>query len=168
MDKVLLELYEKQAQIIYKYLLKQGCSRQDGEDIIQESFTKLVTYIDGLDKVQLSSWLFRVAVNDYKNRCKKRKYESVGLKDNVDFVETLARVNRMEEIIISKENGKEIRECLGELNQTMRELLRLKYDLELSYKEISILLGMKEEQVKTYLYRAREAFKKKWREKYEG
>jgi len=45
--------------------------------------------------------------------------------------------------------------------------LFFKYDMGLSYKEIAELLDINENTVKTYLFRAREQFKKLWREKYE-
>ncbi|WP_170232704.1 sigma-70 region 4 domain-containing protein, partial [Sporosarcina luteola] len=44
-----------------------------------------------------------------------------------------------------------------------RQLLLLKYELELSYKEIALLLGMKMETVRTYLFRARKEFQETWR-----
>jgi len=43
----------------------------------------------------------------------------------------------------------------------------MKYHADLRYKQISLLLGMPESTVKTYLYRAREEFKKRWEESYE-
>jgi RNA polymerase sigma-70 factor (ECF subfamily) len=43
----------------------------------------------------------------------------------------------------------------------------MKYQADLSYKQISILLGMPENTVKTYLYRARDEFKERWNEIYE-
>ena len=49
------------------------------------------------------------------------------------------------------------------MKEVYRQLLVLKYELELSYKEISLLLGMKEETVRTYLFRARKEFQEKWR-----
>jgi len=52
---------------------------------------------------------------------------------------------------------------IGEkLNITDKNLLILKYDIKLTYKEISNLLDISEEKVKTYLYRARNNFKKNW------
>nr|WP_307906179.1 sigma factor-like helix-turn-helix DNA-binding protein [Clostridium botulinum] len=42
-----------------------------------------------------------------------------------------------------------------------------KYELDLSYKEMSLLLGISEDVIKTYLYRARNKFKEIWREQYE-
>jgi RNA polymerase sigma-70 factor (ECF subfamily) len=41
--------------------------------------------------------------------------------------------------------------------------LLLKYELELSYEEIAEMLDLKAGTLKTYLYRAREAFKESFR-----
>ena len=38
--------------------------------------------------------------------------------------------------------------------------------MDLSYKEIGRLLGLSEVTIKTYLYRARNEFKRLWREDY--
>ncbi|WP_200805351.1 sigma factor-like helix-turn-helix DNA-binding protein [Carnobacterium iners] len=46
-------------------------------------------------------------------------------------------------------------------------MLLLKYELNLSYKEIALLLGMKVETVRTYLFRARIEFQEIWRNLYE-
>ncbi|WP_343216266.1 RNA polymerase sigma factor [Clostridium frigoris] len=43
-----------------------------------------------------------------------------------------------------------------------KNLLILKYNMDLSYKEISNVLDINESTVKTYLFRAREQFKNKW------
>ncbi|HWQ71000.1 MAG TPA: sigma factor-like helix-turn-helix DNA-binding protein [Desulfitobacteriaceae bacterium] len=43
----------------------------------------------------------------------------------------------------------------------------MKYEMELSYKDIGIILGIPEKNVKTYLYRARNKFKSLWGDIYE-
>ncbi|MEL4026988.1 sigma factor-like helix-turn-helix DNA-binding protein [Lysinibacillus endophyticus] len=53
------------------------------------------------------------------------------------------------------------------MQEIYKQLLLLKYELELSYNEIALLLGMKEETVRTYLFRARKEFQKKWRDLHE-
>ncbi len=64
--------------------------------------------------------------------------------------------------LISKE-VKNILKVLNELKETYKSLLIFKYEMNLSYKEISLFLGMDENMVKTYLYRARNKFKEEWR-----
>ncbi|BDR66498.1 hypothetical protein K144316041_07080 [Clostridium tetani] len=73
----------------------------------------------------------------------------------------------IEKNLLSKEKSNDIKLCLNSLKEKSKSLLILKYDMELSYREISILLGIKEDTIKTYLYRARNEFKKVWRDKYE-
>lgn len=46
------------------------------------------------------------------------------------------------------------------MNPVYKHILLLKYDYELSYKEIATVLEMKEETVRVSLYRARNEFKK--------
>ncbi|WP_080442823.1 sigma factor-like helix-turn-helix DNA-binding protein [Clostridium botulinum] len=57
----------------------------------------------------------------------------------------------------------EVKNILKVLNETYKLLLIFKYEMNLSYKEISLFLGMDENMVKTYLYRARNKFKEEWR-----
>ncbi len=42
---LLLEIYNKQAKMIYFYLKKNGCSHEDAEDIVQESYTKFIVVV---------------------------------------------------------------------------------------------------------------------------
>ncbi|KAI3344654.1 sigma factor-like helix-turn-helix DNA-binding protein [Clostridium botulinum] len=58
---------------------------------------------------------------------------------------------------------KNILKVLNELKEIYKSLLIFKYEMNLSYKEISLFLGMDENMVKTYLYRARNKFKEEWR-----
>ncbi len=164
---IILELYKKQARIIYGFLLKNGCSKEDAEDIIHDSFIKAIRYIDGIDYNKVNSWLFTVTLNNYRNRI-KRKSKIIELKiDEQFFLDSIASEDSLDERILKNENTSMVKACLGDLKQTYRELLILKYDMELSYKAISQLSGMSEEVVKTYLYRARLEFKKRWEESYE-
>jgi RNA polymerase sigma-70 factor (ECF subfamily) len=69
-NQLLIELYKKQSKIIFGYLIKNGCSKEEAEEIMQDSFTKAIQYMDGVAKDKLSSWLFKVAVNQFRNRLK--------------------------------------------------------------------------------------------------
>ena len=68
-----------------------------------------------------------------------------------------------ESSVLNKEMNQEISITLENMKEVHSQLLVLKYELELSYNEISLLLGMKKETVRTYLFRARKEFQEKWR-----
>lgn len=164
MDKdLIINLYKKQYKIISLYLIKCGCSVSDAEDIVHDSFIKAIEYLEGVKVNDVSSWLFRVAVNKYKNFNKRKKIINTVSINEESFYEQIAQEFTVEGEILSKEISEEIRGTLNGLKEEYRSLLILKYDMELSYKEIGLLLGINEDSVKTYLYRARNKFKEKWR-----
>ncbi len=164
MDKdLIINLYKKQYKIISLYLIKCGCSVSDAEDIVHDSFIKAIEYLEGVKVNDVSSWLFRVAVNKYKNFNKRKKIINTVLINEESFYEQIAQEFTVEGEILSKEISAEIRGTLNGLKEEYRSLLILKYDMELSYKEIGLLLGINEDSVKTYLYRARNKFKEEWR-----
>ncbi|MDU4888977.1 MAG: RNA polymerase sigma factor [Clostridium sp.] len=164
MDKdLIINLYKKQYKIISLYLIKCGCSVSDAEDIVHDSFIKAIEYLEGVKVNDVSSWLFRVAVNKYKNFNKRKKIINTVSINEESFYEQIAQEFTVEGEILSKEISEEIRGTLNGLKEEYRSLLILKYDMELSYKEIGLLLGINEDSVKTYLYRARNKFKEEWR-----
>ncbi|BDR66497.1 hypothetical protein K144316041_07070 [Clostridium tetani] len=40
--RILYDLYKRQAKIIYLYLIKRGCQKEEAEDIVQDSFIKAI------------------------------------------------------------------------------------------------------------------------------
>ncbi|MGM0903903.1 MAG: RNA polymerase sigma factor [Bacillota bacterium] len=73
MDSQLLELYHKQAKMIYFYLKKNGCSHEDAEDIVQESYMKYITYSSGVSSDKALSYIFSISMNEFKKILKKKE-----------------------------------------------------------------------------------------------
>lgn len=168
MDKdLIINLYKKQYRIISLYLIKCGCSVSDAEDIVHDSFIKAIEYLEGVEINDVSSWLFRVAINKYKNFIKRKNIINTISINEESFYEQIAHDFTVEGEILSREISVEIRVILDSLKEEYRSLLILKYDMELSYKEIGLLLGMNVDSVKIYLYRARNKFKEEWRKRNE-
>ena len=161
-SQLLLDLYRRQSKIIFGYLIKNGCTKEESEDIIQESFVKAIQHMDGVSKEKLSSWLFKVAINEFRNRMKKQKKLYLLSVDEEEFFKNLSQEGDFTEDLLSKERNNAVKGCLNKLKDGNKELLFLKYEMELSYREIGVLLGIKETVVKTYLYRARKEFEKEW------
>lgn len=160
MDR-LRELYETKAEWMQMYLIKRGASKEDAEEIVHNTFVKAIEY-----EVHLlehgSAWLFKVAINQFYDLCRKQlRHPTVRIDEEILYTEL--RAAGVEEIVLKKEIGLELKEELAQLSETYQNLLLLKYEMGLSYEEIGKLLGMKAETVKTYLYRARGSFKEKWR-----
>ena len=164
-DDLITLLYKEKAVIIKKYLIKNGCSLLDAEDIVQGTFVKAIQYMVELHEQNISAWLFKVALHAYYDLCRKnKKYPSCSIDDQDHFFMGLADELDGEMLFLAKEKGEEITKVLNMLNANQRNLLLLRYELELSYKDIAELTDMDENTIKTYLYRARLAFKKRWEE----
>jgi RNA polymerase sigma factor (sigma-70 family) len=163
---IITQLYISQVSIIYKYLIKLGCSKYEAEDISQEAFTRAIEHMDGVKAEKLRSWLFTVAINIFKTFKKRNNRLSFSL-DAEEYCNNFFSDNDVEASVLEVEKGRYVKQTLDCLKQQYKTLLLMKYQADLSYKQISILLGMPENTVKTYLYRARDQFKERWNEIYE-
>lgn len=164
---LLLDIYKKQAKMIYFYLKKNGCSHEDAEDIVQESYTKFIAYSSGVSSDKALSYIFTISMNEHKKLLRKRGEEQSISIDDENFRNNFANDQDTELSVLMIEMNHEIAFVLDSIQEIFKQLLLLKYELELSYKEIALLLGMNEETVRTYLFRARKEFQKKWRELHE-
>jgi RNA polymerase sigma factor (sigma-70 family) len=162
-SQFLLEIYNKQAKMIYFYLKKNGCSHEDAEDIVQESYMKYIAYSSGVSSDKALSYIFTISMNEYKKMLKKKGKEQVISVDDHHFWINFENDQDTESSILNKEMNQEISFTLENMKEVHCQLLVLKYELELSYNEISLLLGMKKETVRTYLFWARKDFQEKWR-----
>ncbi|WP_254865342.1 RNA polymerase sigma factor [Solibacillus isronensis] len=162
-----MEIYKKQAKMIYFYLKKNGCSHEDAEDIVQESYTKFIAYSNAVPSHKALSYIFTISMNEFKKLLRKQGKEQIILINDNSFWNNFADDQDTELSVLTLEMKHEITIVLEGIQEIFKQLLLLKYELELSYKEIALLLGMKEETVRTYLFRARKEFQKKWRELHE-
>lgn len=158
-EQILLE----HARIIFKYLIKIGATREDAEDITQETIMKTIECLQQIEPEKMRAWMFKVAINRYYSLYNKNT--SVVTLSEVDLERLLPVFEHVEINILTEEKVSELKKVLHVLQPTFQHLLILKYYMDLSYKEISEILNMKETQVKTYLQRARKSFKKIWEEK---
>lgn len=164
-DETLESLLIREMKIISKYLIKIGAKKEDAEDIVQDTLCKTIINIDSLDETKIVSWMFKVSINKYYNLYKKNKklnkYTCV-LDD--DVLRKISADTLTEKYILNDEYKEYVNKALYQLKPSYRNLLIMKYFMDLSYKEISNLLDFSEDKVKTYLFRARKKFKKVWEE----
>lgn len=156
MDKTLTtELIESISPKIYRHLIKIGANREDARDIVQDALYKAVLYIDSIGSNQISAWLFKVAINGYYDLCRRQNRR---IEIPVDPTALVSDDDGPETRLMKEEVHGDIFRALDQLSTTQKHLLLLKYEQNLSYDEISELLGIPVSTVATYLYRARQKF----------
>ncbi|KJS22858.1 MAG: RNA polymerase subunit sigma-24 [Clostridiaceae bacterium BRH_c20a] len=159
-DETLEQLILEEVKLVYKYLKKMGASKEDTEDIVQETIYMTFKNIDSIDKNKIRAWLFKVAINNYYNLYNKKKKQN-----NISFsdLEYLKIFNEStEDNVLIEEKRRYIEKALDLLKPSYKELLVFKYVMDLSYRDIASIFDMKEEKIKVYLYRARNKFKEIW------
>lgn len=148
------ELIENIAPKIHRHLVKMGANPEDAKDIVQDALYKAWLYIDSINPSQLPAWLFKVSINHYYDLCRKRnRYVTISIDAMV-----LGDNETPEITLINEEDKSRIAQALDGLSPIQKHLLVLKYEQDLSYEEISNLLGVPVSTVSTYLYRARQKF----------
>lgn len=148
-------------KIVKNYLMKMGASKEDAEDIVQDTAYKFILYIDSISHKNVESWLFRVAVNGYYDLYRKRsRRQTIALKFNF---QKLFEEFTPEEAVLQNEQKQNVYDVLKKLKPKHQQLLLLKYSLDLAIRDIAELYEMKEDSVKTTLYRARKEFVQEFR-----
>lgn len=156
-DQKLYECLQK----VKGYLMKIGASKEDAEDIVQETAYKFILYIDSIGPYQVESWLYRVAVNGYYDLYRKgSRRQEILLKFN--FYK-LIEEETPEAVLIQNEAKKDVESVLIKLKPKQQQLLLMKYSMGMAIREIGALIEMQEQSVKTSLYRARKEFIREYR-----
>lgn len=141
---------------VFKLLLMKGAKKEDAEDIIQNTYYKVYTLLDGLTESNIRPWIFRVALNEYIDLKRKRAQQNISLSD--DVYSKLQQTDRELDALLNKD---EIFYLLKDVKKEYKEIFILKYYYDFSYEEIASILDLHVDSVKQKLYRARKSIHSK-------
>ena len=128
------------ADMVYKIALSQTRSKFDADDVFQEVFMRLVKSKGKITSEEhLKAWLIRVAINCSKNHFKMWSGEE-------SLVDDIPGITQQEH---------EVLHYVMELPDKYRAVIHLFYYEELSVKEMSKALKIKESTIKSQLSRGR-------------
>ena len=155
-DDVFQKRLKQYLTFIFNYLLKLGISREDAEDIVQETALKYIQNLEGIPPEKVKSWLFRVAINNSYDVLRREKRKDKFLIE-LSILENLES-DLPDDFLIKEEQNDEIRKILDLLPKRYREVLILKYVVGLRYDDIALLFEVTTGTVKTTVFRAKEYF----------
>lgn len=147
------ELVELYYPAILRYCMWHMPSLESAQDATQETFLKLVRFIDRYShKGQFKAYLYKIAANTCIDIRRKTALPELSLEafpDQTLPVELLAQ-NSLQAI----EDRQQLAAMLACLTPEQQELLLLRYGQELSLREISAVTGLPLRTVQTRLRRA--------------
>lgn len=147
-NKYLEKMIEKYSDMVYRLALTRTKSKENSEDVYQEVFLRLSKKLPDFESEEHEkAWLIRVTINCSKNLLSSNflKYKEE-LKDDITF-ETKER--------------HDIYYAVQELPLKYRTIIHLYYYENYKINEISKILNIKENTIKSNLSRAREKLKQK-------
>lgn len=128
------ELYEKYSSLVYKIAFSILKDKENAEDIMQNVFIKIANLSEEkLPTNYEASWLYSVTKNEAISYIRKNK-EMISIEEVTQNREE----DKIEEVI-QKENYENL---LSSLEQKEKQIISLKVEVGLTFKEISKLLNM--------------------------
>jgi RNA polymerase sigma-70 factor (ECF subfamily) len=140
----LAAVYDFYARRIYRYFYSRVEDTEDAYDLTAQTFLSM---IEALPRYQhrghFTAWIFQVARSkamDFFRRDHSKIQKEANL-SGIVFNETLEKV-------IQDQTVEALRLMIQRLDEDERELLRLRFVVDLSYVEIAELLGRKDDAVR--------------------
>lgn len=165
-------LANRYASDIYGLLYRLTQDAEEASDLTQETFLSALKAISKFrGEADLKTWLFRIAINESRNRFRwwKRRRRDVTISLDVPIGEGETPLSEMfssdspnpEEKTLRLEREKLLREALNELPDIFREAVVL-CDIEgFSYEEIATTLEVNIGTVKSRIARGRDELRRK-------
>lgn len=153
---------------LYHLAYRMTGSRQEAEDVVQDTFLRVFKNLDSFDEKQkFSTWIFRIATNQCIDRLrKKRKMYSLDAEssdhEGFDGYAMMPGDDRTpERELLLSETQELIQKAMETLPPKYKSVMILRYMQDLSLQEISDVMGMPVTTVKTRVHRGREFLRKR-------
>lgn len=161
-NKLLDMITQDYLSMIFGYALRRTNNREDAEDFAQDILSELVSAVNNLNNPKAyNGFIWAVANNTYKRWLKKRKkHKAEYLEDYLGAgIYNAEEGEGLEDKVIYQEELNRLRWEISLLSKTYRDIVILYYIDEKSCSEIAKELDLTTDNVKYFLYKARNIMK---------
>lgn len=156
-------LYERYSDKVFAKCMSMLRDQELAEDATQEIFVKILLSLSKFSgKSKFSTWIFSITYNHCIDQIRKEK------KENTIAVNDFSRIDQIDDDIYDSEiketNVFRLKEVLEKLNAEDKSILLMKYQDDMSIKEICTVLDKTESAIKMKILRAKEKFLKIYNE----
>ncbi|MGN4127921.1 sigma-70 family RNA polymerase sigma factor [Lysinibacillus sphaericus] len=155
MDDIMQEYGQELLQLVYAYVKNQAISEDLTQEIFVKCFQALPTY---KGKSTLKTWLWRIAINHCKDYLKSWYNQKVHVSKDGLFNLQESKEN-VEKTVIQQDEDARLAENVMQLPVLYREVIYLFYFEMLAIKEISHVLEINSNTVKTRLRKGKALLK---------
>lgn len=160
-------LYDRYSGKIFAKCLSLLKNEGEAKDATQDVLMKILLNLSKFkEKSRFSTWIYSITYNfciDFIRR--KKKDPSVYVDD---MLENLDVEEEIDDTFLTEVNVKRLKVILNEIPTKDKTILLMKYQDEMSIKEISDVLDKSESAIKMQLKRAKQKFKNIYKENYKN
>ncbi|MDE5573447.1 MAG: RNA polymerase sigma factor, partial [Muribaculaceae bacterium] len=134
------EVISRYTEPLYRQIRRLVQSHDDTNDILQNTFLKAWTSLDGFrGEARLSTWLYKIALNESLTHIARERKRS-GI--SIDGPEASV-INTIEadENVDGDRLALELRKAVAQLPEKQRIIFNMKYYDDMKYEQISEILG---------------------------
>lgn len=155
-------LYHRYSGLMYAIAYRISGNTHDAEDIVAEAFIKVMRHVDKIKDEDIGGMKCKyLMVTIIKNTAYdwNRKYGEEAEAAGGAIDEEL--VKDTQDIFFEMEDYKELIQCIDELQEQYRDVLRMRILYGLSSREIGEILGISESHVNVCFMRAKNELRRK-------
>lgn len=132
---------------LYWQIRRMVLTHEDADDVLQNVFIKAWTHLDDFhQESRLSTWLYRIAVNESIDFLRKQKNITLQHTDDVDS--GVANMLVADNYFDGDETQAMLQEAISTLPDVQRTVFNLRYFDDMKYSDISKLLNTSEGALK--------------------
>lgn len=134
------QVYEIYYDKVFNFVYMRMLHREDAEDVTEDTFIKAMNSYDSYDpgKASYITWLCTIARNSMIDHVRKAHSDKI-----VPFDETFDKGAVDKELeSLTDDTQKRVAQILAHLRPDERELLSMRYGLEMDYSQIAKIVGI--------------------------
>ena len=158
------QLYDRYRGAVYATAYRITQNPEEAQDATQEIFIKLYRSLSGWDasKAKFSTWLYRLAANHAIDCWRSRRRRAESPLESDEYLSSVVAGSQQRDLE-HQEKVEEIRRCVSTLPDLQKKVFVLRYFQELKLEEIAKLEKCSLGTIKTSLFRATQAVRRRLR-----
>ena len=154
--KAFTEIFFMYKENLFKLAITKTKNEQDAEDLVQETMMEAYLSIHKLKKNKaFKKWIVKILLNKCKNFYRKKGGKVISLDNSI-----LQNIRVIDVDVIEKlESGLDFNLLINKLNDKEKEVALLYYNEKYTTKEISKILSINENTIKSMLKRIKSKIK---------
>ena len=144
---------------VYATLFSFTKSKEDSEDLSQQTFIKIWQQLDSFrGDSAFFTWVYRIAINLAKNFVASSGYKKQKINTSIEQAEIdISSFEDIESAVIHKQSLKEIKNFINTLPESLKTAFTLREVEGRSYEDISVITDTPIGTVRSRIFRARES-----------